>query len=60
MSDADKRIEDMKQRLVEVEEEIDVARADAKKVLPHHPSETFIEAGTIHPEDVDNSIAPPG
>jgi hypothetical protein len=60
MSDTGKRIEDMKQRLVEVEEEIEEARVDAKKVLPHHPTETFIEAGSVHPEDVDNSIVPPG
>jgi hypothetical protein len=60
MSDASKRIEDMKERLVEVEEEIDAARADAEKVLPHHPTETFIEPGSIDTKDVDQAIVPPG
>jgi hypothetical protein len=60
MSDTSKRIEDMKQRLEDVEEEIVEARADAEKVLPKHPTETFIESGTIDTKDVDNTIAPPG
>jgi len=58
MSDASKRIEDMKQRLVEVEEEIEVARHDAEKVLPHHPKETFIEG--VENRDADDTPAPPG
>jgi len=60
MSDTSKRIEEMKERLVEVEEEIDEARADAEKVLPHPPKESFIQAGTVDTEDVDNAIVPPG
>jgi hypothetical protein len=60
MSDVSKKIEDMKQRLDDVEDEIGEARADAEKVLPKHPTETFIESGTTDTKDVDNTIAPPG
>ncbi len=55
MSDASsKRVEEMQERLDEIQEEIDDAVADAEKVLPHHPKETFIDTGD------EAAIVPPG
>jgi len=55
-----KRIEQMHERLDEVEEEIEEARRDAEKVLPKEPKETFVQTGTIETDKVDDAIVPPG
>ena len=60
MSNADKRVHDMQERLDDVEEEIEEAREEAKDVLPREPKETFIQGGEVDPEHVDNTIVPPG
>ena len=52
------RIEAMQHRLDRVEDEIEDARRDADKVLPKEPKETFVQTGTVHPEETDNAIAP--
>jgi len=60
MSDAEDHTAEMKAKLDELQEEIDEATADAEKVLPKKPEETFVQPGTVGTDQVDNTIAPPG
>ena len=57
MSDVSKRVEAMQERLDDIEEEIDEARADAENVDPQRPKETFIASSDA--SETDDAKAPP-
>lgn len=58
--DLEQRLTAMEKRLQGLEEELVKARADAKAVLPNSDEPSFADNGTVHPELIDDAIAPPG
>jgi len=52
------RLQRMEERIHALESELAEARSEADRVRPHTTGPTFAEAGTVHPEDTDDAIAP--
>ena len=53
-------VDEMKERLDEVGDEIADGRKLAEETVEHKPEETFIDPGTVGTENTDDAIVPPG